>query len=93
MLMISRAGFPTPISLPNANLSSLQWVLVTNLPQLAYSVCYLAFNNLVTRMLTEREWTQFSIEYTVLRVSAPEGLQTSSLRLQLPKRVSVPDRV
>jgi hypothetical protein len=65
-------------------------VIIANLPQVALSVAYLAYNGLFTRMLSEREWSHLSLKFQPLRVSRPKGLQKESYRLQLPMRWSIP---
>jgi hypothetical protein len=64
--------------------------VLANLPQLALSIAYLAYNGLFTRMISEREWALFSVRFQPLRVSRPKGLQESSYRLQIPLRWSIP---
>ena len=64
--------------------------VVANLPQVALSIAYLAYNGLFTRMLGEWEWSLLSVRYQGLRVSRPKGRQRSSYRLQLPYRWSIP---
>ncbi|KAI1342586.1 hypothetical protein F5Y15DRAFT_373244 [Xylariaceae sp. FL0016] len=65
-------------------------VLLANSPQLLMSFCYLAYNNLFTRMQVAKEWASMSIAYRPLRVTFPEGEQISTYRLQLPYRYSLP---
>jgi hypothetical protein len=64
--------------------------VVVNLPQLGLSIAYFSFNGLFTRMISEREWANFSISFRPLRVSRPRGSQKSTYRLQLPYRWSIP---
>lgn len=61
-----------------------------NYAQLGISMAYLAYNGLFTRMLSEREWASFKVEFKALRVSRPRGAQRSTYRLQLPYRWSIP---
>ncbi|KAI0836750.1 hypothetical protein F5Y06DRAFT_288376 [Hypoxylon sp. FL0890] len=65
-------------------------VLLANSPQLLLSFCYLAYNNLFTRLQMAREWSIFSEGYHALRVTDPKGDQYSTYRLQLPYKYSVP---
>lgn len=64
--------------------------IVANAPQLILSICYLAYNGLFTRMLSEFEWSSFSVRYASLRVTHKKGQQRSTYRLQLPYRWSIP---
>jgi hypothetical protein len=70
--------------------SLIELTLLANTPQIILSVCYLAYNGLITRMVAEFEWASFGTEYKPLRVSVKKGLQKSSYRLQLPYRWSIP---
>ncbi|KAF3763462.1 hypothetical protein M406DRAFT_74077 [Cryphonectria parasitica EP155] len=65
-------------------------LLAANSPQIILSFCYFSFNAFFTRTQTEQEWNSYSLEYKPLRVSHPTGSQTSSYRLQLPYRYSLP---
>ncbi|KAJ4256234.1 hypothetical protein NW762_009313, partial [Fusarium torreyae] len=65
-------------------------VLMANIPQLVLSVSYLQFNHLVTRIVMAKEWAQMSTKYRPLRVTNPQGEQTSTYRLQLPYKWAVP---
>ncbi|KAM0553267.1 hypothetical protein ACHAPJ_007557 [Fusarium lateritium] len=65
-------------------------VLLANIPQLILSVSYLQFNHLITRMVMAKEWARMSTKYRPLRVTDPQGEQTSTYRLQLPYRWAVP---
>lgn len=47
-------------------------VLTANSPQLLLSFCYLAYNNLFTRLQMAREWVLYSEEYHPLRVTDPQ---------------------
>ncbi|KAH7002924.1 hypothetical protein EDB82DRAFT_531416 [Fusarium venenatum] len=64
--------------------------VVANLPQLVLSFCYFTYNGLLTRILSELEWSKYSIKHRALRVTEPKGEQSSTYRLQLPYRFSVP---
>ncbi|KAI0880270.1 uncharacterized protein GGS22DRAFT_87675 [Annulohypoxylon maeteangense] len=65
-------------------------VLLANSPQLLLSFCYLAYNNLFTRLQMAREWSLYSEGYHPLRVTDPKGDQYSTYRLQLPYKYSIP---
>jgi hypothetical protein len=58
--------------------------MLANLPQLIISICYLRFNEILTRIFVTKEWVAMSKDYTPLRVTAPQGQQVSSYTLQLP---------
>ncbi|KAL7622735.1 hypothetical protein AAE478_006413 [Parahypoxylon ruwenzoriense] len=51
----------------------IEGVLISNSPQLLLSFCYLAFNNLFTRLQMAREWSLFSEGYHPLRVTDPKA--------------------
>ena len=57
---------------------------------MALSLCYFAFNALMTRGCAEMEWNSYALSYKPLRVSHPHGQQTSTYRLQLPYVYGVP---
>ncbi|KAI0388611.1 hypothetical protein F5Y17DRAFT_452151 [Xylariaceae sp. FL0594] len=65
-------------------------VLAANSPQLLLSFCYLAYNDLFTRLQLAREWAQYGERFHPLRVTDPKGHQKSTYWLQLPYRYSVP---
>jgi hypothetical protein len=70
--------------------SLLPSVLLANVPQLILAFCYFAYNSILTRLEVEKEWNAYGKAYKPLRVSYPEGNQTSTYRLQLPYRYSLP---
>ncbi|KAI2625580.1 hypothetical protein GGR54DRAFT_629151 [Hypoxylon sp. NC1633] len=74
----------------NFSFTFFDGVLLANSPQLLLSFCYLAYNNLFTRLQMAREWSLFSQGYQSLRVTDPKGDQYSTYRLQLPYKYSVP---
>lgn len=65
-------------------------LLVVNIPQLILSFVYLIINLLHTNMQIEKEWNSYGSEMKPLRVSHPQGQQTSTYRLQLPYKYSIP---
>ncbi|KAI0012703.1 hypothetical protein F4779DRAFT_625800 [Xylariaceae sp. FL0662B] len=65
-------------------------IMAANSPQLLLSFCYLAYNNLFTRLQMAREWALFSEDYRPLRVTDPQGEQYATYRLQLPYKYSLP---
>jgi hypothetical protein len=70
--------------------SLLGLTMISNTPQLLLSICYMALNGLITRMLAELEWASYGIGFKALRVTNPRGGQRSTYRLQLPYRWSIP---
>ncbi len=65
--------------------------LIANLPQLGFSIVYLAYNNFFTRMLLAQELDRFASHAKGLRVSeVPRGSQRSTHLLSLPARWAVP---
>lgn len=65
-------------------------LLAANSPQIILSTCYFALNAFFTRIMTEHEWSSYSLSYKPLRVSYPRGKQTSTYLLQLPYKYSLP---
>ncbi|KAI9801518.1 MAG: hypothetical protein M1833_002750 [Piccolia ochrophora] len=65
-------------------------VIVANLPQLILSFLYLTYNGLLTCNLMDHEWSQYSQVRRPLRVSLPEGQQTSTYWLELPYAYALP---
>ncbi|KAI1740909.1 hypothetical protein F4680DRAFT_418089 [Xylaria scruposa] len=70
--------------------SLLGAVILANSPQLLLSFCYLTYNNLFTYLQIAREWGKYGEGYFPLRVTNPQGQQSSTYRLQLPYRYSLP---
>jgi len=68
----------------------LDLVLLANIPQFAISLWYLQFNSLLTRLHIASEWSSMAAKYSGLRVTEPRGEQTSTYRLQLPYKWSIP---
>jgi hypothetical protein len=65
--------------------------IVANIPQLAFSIVYLAYNNLFTRLLLADEFARFATHRKGLRVSeGRSGQQRSTRFLSLPVRYGVP---
>ncbi|KAK6858563.1 hypothetical protein PG995_006262 [Apiospora arundinis] len=65
-------------------------LIVVNMPQLILSFVYLVINSLYTQMQVEKEWNSYGLANRPLRVSYPHGQQTSTYRLQLPYKYSIP---
>ncbi|KAI0382068.1 hypothetical protein F5Y04DRAFT_270683 [Hypomontagnella monticulosa] len=65
-------------------------LITANTPQLLLSLCYVSYNTFFTRLQVEREWNSYGLKYQPLRVSFPAGEQTSTYRLQLPFKYSIP---
>ncbi|TGJ75782.1 hypothetical protein E0Z10_g10957 [Xylaria hypoxylon] len=55
------------------SLNLIQGVLLANSPQLLLSFCYLAYNNLFTRLQMAKEWARFGEGYNSLRVTEPRA--------------------
>jgi len=71
--------------------SILPTTIIANIPQLAFSALYLAYNDLFTRMLLADEWAGFALRAKGLRVSEqPTDAQRSSRFLTLPVRWALP---
>lgn len=71
-------------------LGYLSTLIIVNTPQLILSFVYLIINALHTQLQVEEEWNLYGLLYKPLRVTYPEGQQTSTYRLQLPYKYSVP---
>ncbi|GAM90474.1 hypothetical protein ANO11243_085180 [Dothideomycetidae sp. 11243] len=65
-------------------------ILITNLPQLVFSILYLVYNGLYTTMLIAHEWAQYGRRALPLRVTRPQGQQRSTYFLQLPLLYAMP---
>lgn len=84
------------IGLPLADPAGLLFnALVANMPQLATSIFYVLYNNLMTTFLVQHEFSRMAVEKhrKTLRVSEPLGLQRGSYPISLPMRYSVPQMV
>jgi hypothetical protein len=77
---------------PRDTRAFVQAVIVSNLPQLALSIAYMLYNNLLTIMLGYREWSAYADATAPkpLRVSRPVGQQRSTYFLQVPYRFGLP---
>ncbi|KAF9060836.1 hypothetical protein BDP27DRAFT_1272762 [Rhodocollybia butyracea] len=65
-------------------------VLLANLPQLIFSMIYLVFNSLCTKLFLALEWSSYAHSRKPLRVSDPHGDQRSTYFLNIPFRFGVP---
>lgn len=66
-------------------------VVLANLPHLIFSLIYFQLNAIFTSMLLSKEWNDFGLRRSSLRVSEePRGEQRSRYFLQLPYKFSVP---
>ncbi|RFN51744.1 hypothetical protein FIE12Z_3947 [Fusarium flagelliforme] len=72
------------------NMGDIHRALFANLPHLVLALSYFAYNNILTRMLSERELSEIGRKFVPLRVSAPRGSQQGTHRLQLPYMWSIP---
>ncbi|KAJ4299332.1 hypothetical protein N0V90_004577 [Kalmusia sp. IMI 367209] len=71
--------------------STIQYILLANLPQPILSFLYFSYNGLFTAMLLGYEWVSYAHRRKGLRVSrAPQGAQRSTYFLQLPYRFAMP---
>ena len=64
-------------------------MVLANVPQLIISLCYLRFNEVLTRLFIAREWADMCVGYKPLRTTQPRGGQVSSYTLQLPLAWSI----
>ncbi|KAF9061621.1 hypothetical protein BDP27DRAFT_1485807, partial [Rhodocollybia butyracea] len=65
-------------------------VLIANLPQLIFSMIYLVFNSLCTKLFLALEWSSYAHSCKPLRVSDPRGDQRSTYFLNIPFRFGIP---
>ncbi|KAF9728855.1 hypothetical protein PMIN06_002451 [Paraphaeosphaeria minitans] len=74
-----------------ADLTTLQYIVIANLPQSVLSFLYFSYNGLFTAMLLGYEWASYAHQRRGLRVShTAEGAQRSTYFLQLPYRFALP---
>jgi hypothetical protein len=64
-------------------------VLFANVWQLIFTLLYLLYNSLLTRLIVAEHWSCFSLSRKALRVSIPKSFQRSSYVLSLPYRYGV----
>ncbi|CAM1509531.1 Fc.00g032700.m01.CDS01 [Cosmosporella sp. VM-42] len=84
-------GLDTSSAATTLDTQTIRSVLLSNFPQLCFSVLYFQYNGLFTGMLAAKEWGDFGLKRRALRVSAnPRGEQRSRYFLQLPYRWSIP---
>ncbi|PYI34935.1 hypothetical protein BP00DRAFT_433261 [Aspergillus indologenus CBS 114.80] len=81
-------NYETGIYFGTSNILAL--VLLTNFPQLVFSILYFVSKNLLSCMLVTAEYNDYARQRKPLRVSWPRGNQRSSYYLSLPIRYSVP---
>jgi hypothetical protein len=79
-----------PLNVGILLLDYLPVLIFVNIPQVILSFVYLTINTLYTQLQVEQEWNSYARDYIPLRVSYPTGEQTSTYRLQLPYKYSVP---
>ncbi|RAR12289.1 hypothetical protein DDE83_004177 [Stemphylium lycopersici] len=72
------------------DMGDMHRALYANLPHLALATCYFLYNNILTRLLSEREISQYGVSFQPLRVSLARGAQKPTHRLQLPYAWSIP---
>ncbi|PWY77254.1 hypothetical protein BO94DRAFT_588588 [Aspergillus sclerotioniger CBS 115572] len=88
-----RLGFGEPDSETNIQFSITNMiflVLISNSPQLVFSVLYFLCNTLLSCMLVTAEYNDYATQRKPLRVSWPQGDQRSTYYLSLPYRYSLP---
>ncbi|KAI0160828.1 hypothetical protein GGR52DRAFT_561863 [Hypoxylon sp. FL1284] len=68
----------------------LSILLIANIPQLLLSLCYFSYDSIFMRLLAEKEWNSYSVQFHSLRVSHPQGQQRSSYMLQFSYKYSIP---
>ena len=66
-------------------------LLISNVPQLGFSILYVVFTNIWTKMLVAHEFDRMTQARKGLRVSVrPRGMQRSSRFFALPARYAIP---
>lgn len=88
-------SFSTIITIFDFNVSQSPTLVIliiatVNSPQIVFTLIYLLYNRVYTKMLAMQEWTKFAIRRRGLRVSQPSGIQRSTYWLHLPYRYSIP---
>ncbi|OJJ99036.1 hypothetical protein ASPACDRAFT_61701 [Aspergillus aculeatus ATCC 16872] len=81
-------NYETGLYFGTSNILAL--VLLTNSPQLVFSILYFLSKNLLSCMLITAEYNGYATQRKPLRVSWPRGHQRSSYYLSLPMRYSGP---
>ncbi|PYH81230.1 hypothetical protein BO82DRAFT_311044 [Aspergillus uvarum CBS 121591] len=81
-------NYETGLYFGTSNILAL--VLLTNSPQLVFSILYFLSKNLLSCMLVTAEYNDYATQRKPLRVSWPRGHQRSSYYLSLPMRYSGP---
>ncbi|PYI10621.1 hypothetical protein BO78DRAFT_458425 [Aspergillus sclerotiicarbonarius CBS 121057] len=87
-LGFGQADSKTNIQFPTTNMILL--VLISNSPQLVFSILYFICNTLLSCMLVTAEYNDYATQRKPLRVSWPQGDQRSTYYLSLPYRYSFP---
>ncbi|RAK99651.1 uncharacterized protein BO80DRAFT_503133 [Aspergillus ibericus CBS 121593] len=87
-LGFGKANSKTNIEFPITNMIFL--VLISNSPQLVFSILYFLCNTLLSCMLVTAEYNDYAIHRKPLRVSWPQGEQRSTYYLSLPYRYGIP---
>lgn len=82
------ANSETYLGFQEVNMIAL--VLLSNTPQLVFSIIYFTTNSLLSCMLVTAEYNDYASERKPLRVSWPRGQQRSTYYLALPYRYSIP---
>ncbi|KAF9060830.1 hypothetical protein BDP27DRAFT_1339014, partial [Rhodocollybia butyracea] len=85
--IITAPGWAIPTQGYQAIIAS---VLLANIPQLIFSMIYLVFNSLCTKLFLALEWSSYAHSRKPLRVSDPHGDQRSTYFLNIPFRFGFP---
>jgi hypothetical protein len=64
--------------------------ILASLPQTVYSLLYLSYNPILTRIFISHEWSTYPTDYSGLRTSWVVGQQRSTYFLQLPYHYTIP---
>jgi len=86
-------GSPSALTLVDSRIipsTTISIVILANLPQTVYSLVYLSYNAILTRMFLSLEWSKYSAKYSGLRTSWALGQQRSTFLLQLPYHYAIP---
>ncbi|KAK3680896.1 hypothetical protein B0T22DRAFT_445900 [Podospora appendiculata] len=65
-------------------------VILSNLPQLTFSIVYILHNGVLSTFLVQLEFSRMYTSRKPLRVSEPAGIQRSSYFISLPMRYGIP---
>lgn len=89
---ISMAGFGRPNlqAIMIGRYTKTQMVISSNLPQVPLMVIYYLNTDILSRMLSAKNWTIYSRESKGLRVASPRSARRGTYLLSMPLRYGIP---